>query len=103
LTAGLRCAKLVFIWSKPAPGRALVKTVRAYEARMHFSQLLDRVARGEKIMITRHGIPVAMLVPPPAAEWQDVRAAVDRLRELRKGHSLAGLTIRELIEEGRSF
>ena len=39
-------------------------TVGSYEAKTHLPQLLDRVSRGEKILITRHGQAVAMLVPP---------------------------------------
>jgi prevent-host-death family protein len=33
----------------------------AFEAKTHLSDLLDRVRRGEKITITRHGVPAAML------------------------------------------
>jgi prevent-host-death family protein len=78
-------------------------SVGAYEAKTHFSQLLERVAKGEKITITKHGMPVAMLVPPPAAEKPDVQAVVDALLEFGKGRSLGDLTIRELIEEGRRY
>jgi prevent-host-death family protein len=78
-------------------------TVGAYEAKTHLSELLDRVAKGEKITITKHGVPVAMLVPPPSTKERDVRAAIQELRELRKGRTLGGITIRELIEEGRRF
>jgi prevent-host-death family protein len=38
-------------------------TIGAFEAKTHLSTLLDRVAKGEKITITRHGVPSAMLVP----------------------------------------
>jgi prevent-host-death family protein len=78
-------------------------TVGAYEAKTHLSQLLERVAKGERITITKHGVPVAMLVPPPAKAPPDVRAAVEELKRFRKGRSLNGLTIREMIEEGRRF
>lgn len=40
--------------------------VGVYDARTDFSKLLERAERGEEIVITRHGRPVAMLVPPPA-------------------------------------
>jgi prevent-host-death family protein len=78
-------------------------TVGAYEAKTHLSELLERVAKGEKITITKHGVPVAMLVPPPTTKSSDVRAAIEELRRLRKGRTLGGITIRELIEEGRRF
>ena len=77
-------------------------TVGAFEAKTHLPQLLERVSRGERITITRHGRPVAMLVPPPA-EKADVEETVRRLLEFGKGRSLGGLTIREMAEEGRRF
>jgi prevent-host-death family protein len=80
-----------------------VRTVGAYEAKTHLSQLLDEVARGETITITRHGVPVAELMPPRKIQQRDVSAAIEDLRKLReKIGSLEGLSIREMIEEGRS-
>ena len=77
-------------------------SVGAYQAKTHFSQLLEQVEAGEEITITRHGTPVARLVPVAknhtAAER---RAAIARWTELSKGLSLGGLKIRDLIEEGR--
>ena len=79
-------------------------SVGSDEAKTHLPRLLERVARGERITITKHGTPVAMLVPATTAGPQpDVRAAVDAMKRFRKGRSLGGLTIRELIEEGRRF
>jgi prevent-host-death family protein len=40
-----------------------MKTVGAFEAKTHLSALLDDVAKGERITITKHGCPAAMLVP----------------------------------------
>ena len=37
--------------------------VNVYEAKTHFSRLLDRVEAGEEIVIARYGRPVARLVP----------------------------------------
>lgn len=75
-----------------------------YEARTHFSQLLDQVARGKKVLITRHGKPAAVLGPPPAEESRDVRQVIAAMKELRKGNILGeGLSIRDLIEEGRRY
>ena len=79
-------------------------TVGAYEAKTHLPQLLDRVARGEEIQITRNGRPVARLVPEPAEEMTDTRAVIAQMREFRKGRKLGDeITIRDLIEEGRRF
>jgi prevent-host-death family protein len=76
-------------------------TVGAYEAKTHLPRLLERVARGEQITITRHGVPVAVLQPPPAAARPEPRAAVAALRRFRAEHSLGEVALRELIEEGR--
>ena len=75
-----------------------------YEARTHFSELLNQVAKGKTILITRRGKPAAVLGPPPAAE-KDVKQVVKEMLEYRdrKKQTLGGLSIRELIEEGRRF
>ena len=79
-------------------------TVGSYEAKTHLPQLLERVARGETILITRHGQAVAMLVPPPTENKPAVREVVGKMRELRKGVTLGpDLTIQQLIDEGRRF
>ena len=78
-----------------------MQTVGSYEAKTHLPALLDRVAQGEQITITRHGVPVAMLVPPSDSKKSDVKAAIRDLIEFRKGQRLDGLSIRELINEGR--
>jgi prevent-host-death family protein len=77
-------------------------TVGAYEAKTHLPELLKRVENGERITITRHGHPVAELGPPGAAS-RDVRAVVEEIRRFRDGHTLGpDLTIRQLIDEGRT-
>jgi len=78
-----------------------MKTVGAYEAKTHLSQLLERVAKGEKITITKHGIPVAILQPPDASKKAAVGDIIDQLKRFRSGHRLKGVSIREMIEEGR--
>jgi prevent-host-death family protein len=81
-----------------------MESVGAYEAKTHLPQLLDRVASGEEIQITRNGRPVARLVPEPAEETTDIRSVIAQIREFRKGRKLGDdITIRELIEEGRRF
>ena len=53
-----------------------MESVGAYEAKTHLPQLLDRVARGEEIQITRNGRPVARLVPEPVEETTDIRSVI---------------------------
>jgi prevent-host-death family protein len=77
-----------------------------YAARTRLSELLDQVARGKKVLITRRGKPAALLVPPPKEEKRDVRQIVREMLDFRarEGPTLGGkATIRELIDEGRRF
>ena len=73
------------------------------EARTHLSRLLRRVQAGERFIITRHERPIAELIPYRGVETDQVRAAIENLREFRKSQSLGGLSVRELIEEGRRY
>jgi prevent-host-death family protein len=75
-------------------------TVGAFEAKTHLSALLDKVAAGEDIVITRHGQPVARLVKADIAERNDVDATIAQLIALRVGASLQA-DWRELRDEGR--
>ena len=79
-----------------------MRTVGSNEAKTHLPRLLDEVAGGEEITITKHGVPVAVLVPPPEKKRRSTREVIEELREFRKGVRLGDdLTIRDLIEEGR--
>ena len=78
-------------------------TVGSYEAKSHLSQLLTRVAKGEQITITRHGVPVAVLAPPPHAPTEDVDEVIRRIKEFRQDSTLGETTVRELIDEGHRF
>ena len=78
-------------------------TVGAYEAKTHLPRLLERVAQGETITITRHGRPVAVLAPPPSAptiDFDDVRRRMAAFRE-RVGPDAEGWTTKQYVEEGR--
>ncbi len=75
--------------------------VGAYEAKTSLSKLLERVMRGERITITRHGHPVAVLQPPDSGRPADVKAAIEEILKFRKRHSLKGHSVKDLIEEGR--
>ena len=75
--------------------------IGAFEAKTHFASLLERVAKGEEIVITRHGQPVARLMPMSVDNHERRREAIRRLKEFSKGQTLGDLTIRELRDEGR--
>jgi prevent-host-death family protein len=76
--------------------------VGVFDAKNRLSQLLDQVEHGESFVITRHGRPVAQLVPYIAFDREQVRAAVDALLNFQGGHLPTGVTIRQLIDEGRA-
>ncbi len=78
-----------------------MSTVGAYEAKTHLPKLLNRVAKGEKITITKHGVPVAVLQQPDLTKKPSPQAVITKLRNFRKNHSLNGLSLKELIEAGR--
>ncbi|MBN1142292.1 MAG: type II toxin-antitoxin system prevent-host-death family antitoxin [Deltaproteobacteria bacterium] len=76
-------------------------SVGAYEAKTHLTQLLKRVAKGEKITITKHGVPVATLQPADSSIRVPVRDVVDQLKQFRHGKHPDGISLRDMIEEGR--
>jgi len=82
--------------------------VTAFEAKTRFGELLERVSRGEEVVITRHDKPVARLVPEGVQRLDDVRRAVSGLRELqnrirrRSRAKLSDREVRSAIEKGRS-
>lgn len=79
-------------------------TISFYEARTRLSELLDQVAKGKKILITRRGKPAALLSPPPGVE-KDLKKVIQEFKAYskRQGRTLGNLTIREMIEDGRRF
>ncbi len=79
-----------------------MKEVGAFEAKNNLGALLDLAERGEEVVITRHGKAVARLVPARGGRNRAAaHAAVQRIREMRKGTTLDGISLKELIDEGR--
>jgi prevent-host-death family protein len=79
-----------------------MEAIGAFDAKTHLSALLDRVAKGERITITRHGIPAAMLVPVhEAAVKLTHEQIVDGMRELRKRVKPDRISVREMVNQGR--
>ncbi len=75
--------------------------VGAYEAKTYLPKLLDRVKKGERITITKHGVPVAVLQPFDAEKSVDVKTIISEIRTFREKHSLGEHSLKDLIEEGR--
>ena len=82
-----------------------METVGAYEAKTHLPQLLEKVAKGERIAITKHGVSVAMLVP--IEQRKDIAWALQEVRKFRAERRAKGVEpltakeMKEMINEGR--
>lgn len=76
-------------------------TVGVYEAKTKLPELLRRVAKGERFLITRHGVPVAVLQPVQAASRRDRKEVIAAIEAFAQAHTLGDLRLRDLIEEGR--
>ena len=79
-------------------------TFGIFDAKSRFCELISGVEAGESVVITKHGRPVAKIVPFDEPRDQDkIQRAIEGLQEFRKAHPLRGLVIKDLIEEGRRF
>ena len=78
--------------------------IGVHGAKTQLPKLLERVGRGERFLITKHGRPVAELVPAAVEAAVDVKEIIQQMQEWQEteGPTLGpGLTVRELREEGR--
>lgn len=75
------------------------------DARNNLSALVERVEKGDEVIITRHGKPVVKLTAIDADEERAKRReAIRQIREMRQSispNALDGTSIKELINEGR--
>ena len=79
-----------------------MQTIQASEAKTHFLRILDEVERGESVIITRHGKPVARLSPQQDVNRERVRQAMEAIRQIRK--RTKPVSIEEILaarDEGR--
>ncbi len=78
-----------------------MKQVGAFEAKTHLSGLLDQVARGATIEITRRGHPVARLGPIPREADKEIGSLVDWAKRIRAQSKPGGSSLKYMVEEGR--
>jgi len=79
-----------------------MQTIQASEAKTHFLRILDEVERGESVTITRHGKPVARIVPEPGIDRERAKRAFANIRALRNLN--LPMTVEEILsarDEGR--
>ena len=78
-------------------------TIGSFEAKNRLSKLLQLVENGEEVTITRHGKAVARLVPVQGNEFEKRKEAIEWLKRTRKERGLDGMSIKDLINEGRKY
>ncbi len=79
-----------------------VQTIQASEAKTHFLRILDRVERGETVVISRHGRAIARITPEPEIDAERVTRAIEGMKALRK--KIGRLSLEEILsarDEGR--
>ena len=77
--------------------------IGAYEAKTHLPQLLERVQKGERFIITKHGHPVAELAPVNQRDLDAVNQVITALRNLRSDFAERGLRLDDLLQEGQNL
>ena len=78
-----------------------MQTIGAFEAKTHFSALLDQVERGEHVVITKHGRPVAKLIPTTVTDKEKIHRTIQQIKEIGKQHTLGGISWKSLRDAGR--
>jgi prevent-host-death family protein len=81
-----------------------MREIQASEAKIHLPQILDDVERGETVVITRHGRPIARIVPDVQRRQEEIDAAIAGIRALRR--STGRISREELLsarDEGRKY
>ena len=74
-----------------------MREIQATEAKARLAELLRVVERGETVAITRHGKPVAHLVPAPAQDRANRERAVERFRQRRAGWERVPFSTEEIL------
>jgi prevent-host-death family protein len=77
-------------------------TVGVFEAKTRLSELLELAATGERIVVTKRGVPCATIGPPPTREDQ-IRDFIEFAKVMRTRTKPGPETAKELIEEGRRY
>jgi antitoxin (DNA-binding transcriptional repressor) of toxin-antitoxin stability system len=76
--------------------------ISSFDAKTHLSNLLQRVVkRGEKFTILKHNFPIAILAPIQSQQISEISEVIKNLAAFRKEKKLAGLKLKDLINEGR--
>jgi prevent-host-death family protein len=77
--------------------------IGAYEAKTHLPKLLERVQKGERFVITRHGRPVAELTPVADRDAARIRVAIGKLHNVRTALARRGVRLKDILRSGESL
>lgn len=81
-----------------------MREIGVYEAKTHLPKLLEQVEKkGQRFLITRHGRPVAELVPVAQHRPETIRQTIEDLKAFQAKHRLRGLSVKKMIEAGRRY
>ncbi|HEY9783922.1 MAG TPA: type II toxin-antitoxin system prevent-host-death family antitoxin [Candidatus Obscuribacterales bacterium] len=80
-----------------------MKVIGVFEAKTHLPQLLEQVAKGEQFTITKHGTPVALLLPVSPLKSRTLKDVIDKVKMLHSELGITGLSAREARETGRKY
>ncbi|HMS44669.1 MAG TPA: type II toxin-antitoxin system prevent-host-death family antitoxin [Alphaproteobacteria bacterium] len=78
-----------------------MRTIGAFEAKTHLSEILERAAQGEETLVTRRGIPIAKIIPFNKSQNLTKENTILRLKNLRKNLQLRNFSWKELRDQGR--
>ena len=78
-----------------------MEQVGAYEAKTHLPKLLEKVSKGQTIIITKHGYPIALLTPYEEKRKYASANTIEQLKKFRQNKKIQGLKIKAMIESGR--
>jgi len=83
----------------------LNQQIGAFEAKTHFSQIIEKVEHGGDFIITKRGKPVAKIIPFQKEPEMTRKEAFEKMKELRKNYrgEPGSFNIREAIEDGRKY
>ncbi len=78
-----------------------MQTIGAFQAKTHFSSILDQVEKGDSVIITRHGRAIARLIPVTGSDREKIKLTIQRVKQLSQRNTLSGLDWKTLRDEGR--
>jgi prevent-host-death family protein len=78
-----------------------MRTIGSYQLKTHLAEILDAVEHGQTVVVTRHGKPIARISPNAETRREQARQAVEALLAFQRIRLPKGVTIRNLVQQGR--